>query len=105
MKSLTTRAPVRRQPVPQHQQLAAQMAQQMAAEVDHLSAADRLGIEAEVEVPPGDSGGGRDNLPIEVILQHRRLPTWRPGAHPVGPLAQSALVDEDDGTSLLEGFF
>src|SRR5229473_7418074 len=44
--------PVLWQPVPYHQQLARQMPQQMAEEVDHLGGMYGAGIEPEVEVPP-----------------------------------------------------
>src|ERR1019366_3273043 len=44
-------------------------------------------------------------MPVEVILQHRRVSTRGPGAHPMGPLAQPAFVDEDDGAPRAERFF
>jgi len=97
--------PMRRQSVPHHQQLPRQMTQQVAEEVHHLRGADGGGIEPEVKVPPGDSGRGRQHLPVEVILQHRSLPARRPGPHPMRPFAQSAFVDEDDGAPLAERFF
>src|SRR5271170_219536 len=81
------------------------MAQQMTQEIQHLSGADGASIQAEIEIPPGDAGGGREHLPVEVILQHRRVSARRPGPHPVGPLAQPALVDEEDGAALAERFF
>jgi hypothetical protein len=40
-----------------------------------------------------------------MMMQHRRLPARRPGAHALGSLTQSALVDEDNGTPLPERFF
>ena len=40
--------PMRRQPVPDYQQLARQMAQQMAEEVHHLGRANGRAIESEV---------------------------------------------------------
>src|ERR1700751_5716360 len=94
-----------RQPVPQYQELAAELAQQMAEKVDHLSGADGVGIEAEVEVKPGNPGGRRQLVPVEVVLQYRGLAARCPGAYPMGPFAQSALVDEDDGAPLRQGFF
>jgi len=54
---------------------------------------------------PGDAGGGRQHLPVEMMLQHRGLPAWGPRPHPLRALAQPALVDEDDGAPLREGFF
>src|SRR5262249_15862854 len=96
---------VRRQSVPHHQQLARQVTQQMAEEVDYFRGADGAAIEPEVEIPPGDPGDGRQHLPGEVILQDRSLSARRPGSHPIPPFAQSALVDEDDGAPLAERFF
>src|SRR5689334_20571815 len=97
--------PVRWQPVPYHQQLALELAPQMAEEIDDVRAPDRARVEPEVEVPPGDGGDGRQHFPVEMMVQHRSLSPRRPGTHPVGPLAQSALVDEDDGAPLAERFF
>src|ERR1700761_8911782 len=81
------------------------MAQQVIEEIQHLGGADGAAIEAEIEIPPSNAGGGREQLPIEMVLQHRRLPARRPGAHPMGPLAQSAFVDEEDRAALAERFF
>jgi hypothetical protein len=38
-----------------------------------------------------------------MLLQRRNLSARRPGAHPMGPLAQSALADEDNGAPLAQG--
>src|SRR5713101_6246143 len=97
--------PVLRQPVPDHQQLARQVAQQMAEEVDHLGGMNGAGIEPEVEVPPGDAGRRRQHLPVEMMLQYRGLSARRPGPHPMRPFAHSAFVDKDDRAPLAEGFF
>ena len=77
----------------------------MGEELNDLRAADGAGKQAEVKVPPGDARHGRQRLPVEVVLQHRSLSPRRPGAAAVGPLAQSALVDENDRPSFFLGFF
>jgi hypothetical protein len=59
----------------------------------------------EVKVPQGHTGGYRDGFPIEVVLEHGSLTTRRPSATPMGPLAQSAFVDEDDRAPFFFGFF
>ena len=41
----------------------------------------------------------------QVVLQHRRLAAWRPGAAAMPALAQSAFVDEDDRAALVFGLF
>src|SRR5207244_8935425 len=47
----------------------------------------------------------RQRLPIEVVLQHRRLSPRRPSTAAVRPLAQPALVDANDGAAFFLGFF
>ena len=91
--------------IPDYQQSARQMTQQMGKEVHHLRGADGSLVEPEIEVPPRDAGDGREHLPVEMILQHRGLSARGPSAHPMGPLAQPALVDEDDGAPLAARFF
>src|SRR5437899_11257948 len=77
----------------------------MGEKLDDLRAADGAGKQPTVKVPPSHAGHGRQHLPIEVILQHRRLSPWRPGPATVWALAQSAFIDEDDGAALFSGFF
>lgn len=47
----------------------------------------------------------REGFLVEVVLQNGSLAVPRPGAHPVRPLAYSALVDEDNRAPLGLGFF
>src|SRR5206468_3155560 len=77
----------------------------MHEKLDDLRTTDRSWKQSEVEVPPGHARHRRQRLPVKVILQHRRLSAWRPGTAAVRALAQSALVDEDDGAPLFAGFF
>src|SRR5258708_5421185 len=91
--------------IPHHQQLARQVAQQMTQEVDYFGSANGSFVRSEIEIPPSDASDGREHLPVEMILQHRGLSARSPGAHPMGPLAQPALVDKDDGAPLAERFF
>ena len=67
------------------------VAQQVTEKVHHLWSADGIWIKPEIEVPPANTGGDREQVPVEVVLQHRGLSARCPGTHPVGPLAQSAL--------------
>ena len=94
-----------RQTIPDDQQLARNVAQEMGEKLDDLGAADGSWKQPEVEVPPSHSRNGRQCLPVEVILQHRRLPARGPGTAAVGTLAQSAFVDEDDGAAFVFGLF
>lgn len=91
--------------VPNDQQLALDLARERGQELHQLWALDAAGEEPEVEVPEGHAGNGGALLPGEAVLQHRRLPLGRPGAHPGRPFAQSRFVDEDEGAPLAPGFF
>src|SRR5947209_7687069 len=93
------------QSVPDHQQLAANVALQMFQELHHLRTADGALKQTEIEIPPGHPSHGRQRLPVEVVLQHRRLSPWSPGAAAMRSLTQSAFVDEDDGAPFFSGFF
>src|SRR5215469_5899648 len=70
----------------------------MREELDDLGTADGSGKQAKVKVPPGHPGYRRQHLPVKVILQRRPLSPRRPGPTAMGWFAQSAFVDEDDGT-------
>jgi len=94
-----------RQTIPDDQQFAGDVAQEMSEKLNDLRAADGSWKQPEVEVPPGYSRNGRQSLPVKVILQHRRLPARGPGTAAVGTLAQSAFVDEDDGAAFVFGLF
>jgi hypothetical protein len=81
------------------------MALEVGEELDDLRAFDRTGEEPEVETPPRDAGDRGEQVPVEMVLEDRRLPPGRPGPAAVGPLAQSALVDEDDRLPLRGSVF
>src|ERR1700693_3313064 len=91
--------------IPDYQQSARQMTQQVREKVHYLRGADGLSVKPKIKVPPGDAGDGREHLPVEIILQQRGLSARGPGAHPMGPLAQPAFIDEDDGAPLVARFF
>lgn len=94
-----------RGPVPEQQDFAGHLAVQRLEEGDDLRAFDRADVQAKAEVPPAQAGDGGDILPVEVEREYRGLPNQRPGPGPMWPLAQPALVEEDDGPTLLAGFF
>jgi len=93
------------QTVPDDQQLARNVPHQVREKFDDLWTADRAGKQLKVEVPPGHPCHGRQRLPVEVVLQNRRLAAWCPGAAAMRALAQSAFVDEDDRAALVFGLF
>lgn len=98
-------AAVHRQAVPDNQHPSPQAAPQLAEEVHHLLPSHRARIQLEVKVPGSESGHRRQLLPVEVVLQDRRLAARRPGAAAVRALAQSAFIDEDERPPLPLGFF
>src|SRR6266536_2790819 len=71
----------------------------MGEKLDDLRTANGPRKQPKVEVPPRHPRHGRQRLPVEVILQHRRLSLRGPGATAVRAFAQSAFVDEDDGAA------
>ena len=93
------------QTVPDDEQLAAEMALQVGEKLDNLRSLDRAGEQPEVETPPGDPCDRREQVPVEVVLEDRRLSARRPGPAAVRPLSQSAFVDEDDRLPLRGGLF
>jgi hypothetical protein len=96
---------VDRGPVPDDQEFAGQVPEQGLQELGGPLAVDAALVDAEIELPESQTGDDRELVPVESLAQHRRLPAGRPRAHPMGPGAQSALVDEDDGPPFLPGFF
>src|SRR5437870_13395022 len=60
------------QTVPNDQQLAGNVAQQVREKLDDLPAADGAGKQPEIEVPPRHTCHRRQRLPVEVILQQVR---------------------------------
>jgi Domain of unknown function (DUF3854) len=104
-ESLGDQTPVGRKPVPNQQDVASDIAEQVFQKLNDLLGLDGLFEDLKVEIPEGDAGDDRQGFPIEVELQDRRLPAWCPGASPMRPLARSAFVDEDDRAALFLSFF
>ena len=98
-------AAMHRRAIPDQQDPAGQLAMQLAEETDDLGALDGTGMQLEIEVAQGQPGDGRETLPIEVESEHRGLTAECPGAGPVGALAQSTFVEEDERPPLPPGFF
>src|SRR3984957_6659456 len=93
-------ATVAREPIPNQQDVAINVAEQMFEEFDDLLGLDGLFEHLKVEIPERDAGDHRQGLPVEVELEYGRLPSRRPGAPPVRPLAKATLVYEDDRPAL-----
>jgi hypothetical protein len=94
-----------RKSVPDHQYRSGNVPQQVNEEFHQLGRLDGSRKEPKVKAPPAEAHRNRQRLPIEVILQHGRVPFRRPGTAAVWTLAQSAFIDEDDGPPFGFGVF
>src|SRR6266581_968911 len=93
--------PVRLVPVPQQNDRAANLLEELAQELNHLGRPDVLvGVEAGVEADPpaagrdGDSREGRDLGPVSGTAQHRSLAAGRPGADHGRRQQKATLIEE-----------
>ena len=96
---------VGRKAVPNQQNVAIDIAEQVFEELDDLLGFDGLFEDLKVEVPERDAGDDRQGFPVEVELEDRSLSSWRPRAPPMRPLAQAAFVYEDDRSAFFLSFF
>src|SRR5271165_73725 len=96
---------VRADPVPDDQQLAANLPVQGRQEFDDLLALDGAREEAKIKAPPGQAGDRRHLLPGEALLDDRGVPPQRPGARDRALLRQTRFVYEDDRSPLEAGLF
>lgn len=92
-------------PVPDQQDRLSDLFDEVLEEVPDLLLPHASLIQTEVKLPEGDSGGHREIVPVELMLQDRCLAASGPRTHAMGPLAQSAFIDEDDGAVFFPGFF
>lgn len=93
------------QAIPDHQEFAADLAQEATEEVNHLRRPDRPRIEPEVELPPRHARDHGQLTPVEVEGQLRRLAPRRPGPGNRGPFTQSAFVNKHDSSAFVAGLF
>src|SRR5712691_3178521 len=98
-------ATVRRQTIPDDEQLAVDLVGERLQEFHELGTTDRTGVEAEVEAPEAQAGDYRQLLPVKTVLENRCLPSRCPSLDPGRSFAQSRFVDEDDGSPFAERLF
>ncbi len=91
------------QAAPDHQQLTLQLTRELWQETDHLGTADRPVTEAEAQVPQGDPDDGRVRLQVEVMRDHRGLPTWGSSARPARAFRQPARAQARQGAPDMTG--
>ena len=104
-KVLDQPAAMTSKPIPDHQDLAPNMAQQVPQKLDHLGTSNRPWKQTEVKIIPGHASHSRELLPIEMVLQNRSLPPRRPCPTNMRLLAQTAFVDKHYGSAFPLGFF
>ena len=98
--------------VPDHDDVPAEMAQQVSEEFAHLVVPDvlRVALEVQADAPAaGRNGNSRDHgdaiMPV-AMMNDGRLPTGSPGLSHRGNQEEARLVDEDDvGTQPRSVFF
>ena len=94
-----------RRPIPNHEQLAWNLAQQVPQELDDLGAPKRALADLEQEPPVmGEAADDREMIAGTAHPQDRRLPPWRVRAHQARQQIEAGLVYPDDGTPLALGF-
>jgi hypothetical protein len=72
---------MRGQSVPDDQQRLAELLPESMQELDDLRTLDGPWKQPEVETPESDAGDDRQLVPVEVVLQDRRLALGSPSAH------------------------
>ena len=98
-------AAVARKPIPNQQDVAIDVPEQVFEELNDLIGVDGLLENLKVKLPDGDAGNDRQGFPVEMELEDGRLPTRGPRAPPMRPLAEAAFVYEDDSSALCLSFF
>ncbi len=98
-------AAMNRGTIPDDGQLSLDMPLEVAKELNDLGPLDAAGVDLEKEPVQTQSANHRETLPTKGLLDHWRFADRCPRPHPGRPGAQSAFVDEDDGSAFCTGFF
>ena len=93
------------QTIPNEQDRLTDLLREVLHEIAYLLLSHRSFVESKIELPQRDTGRNRQVVPIELMLENRRHTTFGPSADTVRPLAEAALVYEDDEAAFLLGFF
>ena len=91
--------------VPNHQNIAGDMAHQMRKEFHNLRTSNGSRKKPEVKRPQGDASNCRNGLPVEVELKYGSLSSRRPCTAAMRSFAQAAFVHKYNGLPLQLGFF
>jgi len=91
-----------RSAVPDHQQLAGDVAQEMLEEAHDIGALVRTLLHQHEQAPLGcDPADDRQVVAAQGQAEDRRLPAWGVGPDRAREQVEARLVDPDDGSSLL----
>jgi hypothetical protein len=88
--------------IPEHQELAGDMAEQLLQEADNVRALVRVVLDVQQQATVrGDAADDGQMIAAQRQAEDRRLAAWRIGADGAGEQLEAGLVDPDDGPSLL----
>ena len=91
--------------IPKDQDFARDMPLQVPEKLNDLWAFDAALVDLKVKPPQRQSANDGKAFPVEGFMEHWSLPARCPSADPRRAGAQPAFIDENDGSSLLAGFF
>jgi hypothetical protein len=95
-------APMDRGAVPEHQELAGEMAEQMLEETNDVRARVRVLLHVQQQSPVrGDAADDREVIAAQRQSDEGRPAAWGGGPDGTGQQVEAGLVDPDDGPSFL----
>lgn len=98
-------APMSRQTIPHQNYPSPKMPKQIAEEFNHLFRLHAPVEKPEINLAQCYSSDHRQGLPIEGILQHRRMPSRRPGSHGEGAQTHTGFIQKHDRCPVFPGVF
>ena len=98
-------SPVSRKPIPDDQELALNVPQQMLEKAHNMGPTKRLFLNARVQFPLWRHRADRREMFPEGVFQYRRLALRRPGVNGGSQQVKASLVDEDYRSPFSFGLF
>jgi hypothetical protein len=93
------------QAIPNEQDRVADLLGEVLHKIAHFLLSHVSFVQSEIELPQCDASSHRQVVPVELVLQDGCHTALGPSANTVRPLAEAALVYEDDDAAFLLGFF
>jgi hypothetical protein len=92
--------------IPQDEQVARDLSQQVLKETDHIRARDRLVLQVQVQLSRGrDGADGGQLIARQAHPQDGGLTLWRVGAHTRRQQRKAGFISPDQGTVFVGRFF